>query len=178
MNLTNRCTNRCTFCVRNIRPGVGGYHLWLNREPTSWEVITAIDSVSSYQEFVFCGYGEPLIRLQEVLEISTYLKERKGRVRINTNGQANLIHGCQIPPLLAPNIDALSISLNASSQEEYNRLCQPQDPQKAYPSVLDFIQGAKECIKEVTLSAVSHSGVQLKKVEEKALELGLPLRVR
>lgn len=142
------------------------------------QVLAAIDFRKIYQEYVFCGYGEPLIRLKEVLEISSYLKEMGGLVRVNTNGQANLIHGYSIPPLLADTIDRISISLNASSREEYNRLCRPQDLQRAFPSILTFIRESKEHIQEVMLSVVEGSGVDVKKAEEKANRLGLPLRVR
>ncbi len=140
-------------------------------------MIESIDSIEDYREFVFCGYGEPLLRLQELIEISAYLKREGASVRINTNGQANLIHGLSVPPLLEGLVDAISISLNASSSEEYNRLCRPHDPE-AYPSMLTFIQESKQYIQKVMLSVVYGSGVHIKKAEEKAQELGLPLRVR
>lgn len=178
MNITNQCSNRCSFCVRNVKEGVGGHSLWLEREPTVEEVLTSLGPVNEYSEYVFCGYGEPLIRLQEVLEISYYLKREGAKVRINTNGQANLIHGCRVPPLLEGLVDTISISLNASSREEYNRICHPDDPERAYPSMMDFIKEAREYIEEVILSVVYGSFVDLKKAQDKAKDLGLPLRVR
>lgn len=142
------------------------------------QVIDSIGPIGHYQEIVFCGFGEPLIRLQEVLEISHYVKEGGGLVRINTNGQANLIHGISVPPLLKDLVQRISISLNASSQEEYNRLCHPQNKEEAYPSILEFIQESKLYIKEVMLSVVYGSGVDLPKAKKKAKGLDLPLRVR
>jgi TatD family-associated radical SAM protein len=93
VNLTNKCSNACDFCVRNTDTGIGDYDLWLETEPTASQVIQQIADPKQYNEIVFCGYGEPTIKLDELLEIAAWVKVNGGKVRINTNGQANLIHG-------------------------------------------------------------------------------------
>ena len=88
INLTNRCTNNCEFCVRRGADGVGGHYLWIKKEPTAQEVIAQMDHLDRYREVVFCGFGEPMMRLPELLEVAAYAKERGKYTRINTNGQA------------------------------------------------------------------------------------------
>jgi len=144
INLTNRCTNRCRFCVRNKCSGVGGYDLWLDREPTPQEVIDRIDAPSKYNEIVFCGYGEPMVKLDEIIAIARVLKEKGARIRINTNGQANLYHGKNVVPELEGLVDAISISLNAPTAEKYDQLCHSIYGAEAFDAVLDF---ARECVK-------------------------------
>ena len=144
INLTNRCTNRCRFCVRNKCSGVGGYDLWLDREPTPQEVIDRIDAPSKYNEIVFCGYGEPMVKLDEIIAIARVLKEKGARIRINTNGQANLYHGKNVVPELEGLVDAISISLNAPTAGKYDQLCHSIYGAEAFDAVLDF---ARECVK-------------------------------
>ncbi len=144
IKLTNRCTNRCRFCVRNKCSGVGGYDLWLDREPTPQEVIDRIDAPSKYNEIVFCGYGEPMVKLDEIIAIARVLKEKGARIRINTNGQANLYHGKNVVPELEGLVDAISISLNAPTAEKYDQLCHSIYGAEAFDAVLDF---ARECVK-------------------------------
>ena len=111
INLTNECTNACDFCVRNNPEGVGSYDLWLEKEPTAEEVIERIPDPTRYQEIVFCGYGEPMMRLDTLLEVAEYIKDKGGKVRINTNGHANLIYNEDITPRLAGKVDIISISV-------------------------------------------------------------------
>ena len=70
VNVTNRCTNRCEFCIRNNKDGAyGSDSLWLEREPTTDEILNSIFShdIIAFPELVFCGYGEPLIKIDEVV---------------------------------------------------------------------------------------------------------------
>lgn len=153
INLTNRCANNCSFCVRNHPEGMG-FDLWLSKEPSLEEILGDIKDPEKYYEVVFCGYGEPLERLREVIEICRHLKKKGVRVRINTNGQANLLWKRNIVPELKGLVDAISISLNAKSAEDYVELCRPENGKEAYAAVLEF---AKECIKyipEVCLTVV------------------------
>ena len=39
LNLTNKCSNNCEFCIRHTGDGVLDYYLWLDKEPTADEVI-------------------------------------------------------------------------------------------------------------------------------------------
>lgn len=134
VNLTNKCNCNCEFCLRHGRKEGSIYtedSLWLEREPTREEALDSFLSrdVCSYREIVFCGYGEPTYRLDDILWLVDQLKERFGRrlppVRINTNGHANLILGRDVVPELKGRIDTLSISLNAVTAAEYTALCHP-----------------------------------------------------
>ncbi len=178
LNITNRCTNNCTFCIRNFADGVRGYNLLLSKEPTAAKIIKIIENPAEYEEVVFCGYGEPLIRLKEVIKISQFIKSKNGTVRVDTNGHANLIHKTSVPPLLKGIVDRISISLNASSKEEYNKICRPLEPDKAYPSLIEFILQCQENINNVLLTVVSGAGIDINQAIETAKKLNLPLRIR
>ena len=187
VNLTNKCPCACTFCVRQSRDTVSSIDqrsLWLEREP-SYEEVTAEFSKYDLREFgelVFCGYGEPLVRLDDVLEISRYVKQHTGlRVRINTNGLADLIHGKPTAWMLNPLVDAVSISLNAPTAEHYNELCHPDFGMEAWPAILKYTADVKAYVPDVTMSVVSGSitadDVELcRKVAEE--DLGVKFRVR
>lgn len=144
INLTNRCTNSCTFCVRN-RETAANYlpnlNLWLEREPTTEEVVEELKSrnLAAYHSIVFCGFGEPLMRATECIQIAKWLKSNcQSQLRINTNGQANLYHNRNIAAELAGIFDTISISLNAKNAAEYQILCQSEYGESAYQSILDF----------------------------------------
>lgn len=153
INLTNRCTNNCWFCIRN-HPESMGFDLWLDKEPSLEEIFADMKDLDIYSEVVFCGYGEPLERLREVIEICRYLKEKGVRTRINTNGQANLIWKSNIVPELSGLVDSISISLNAKNAKDYMKLCRPEHGEEAYEAILDFAKEAIQCIPEVWFTVV------------------------
>ncbi|KUO69404.1 MAG: radical SAM protein [Clostridia bacterium BRH_c25] len=153
INLTNRCANNCSFCVRN-HPEVMGFDLWLRKEPSIEEIMADIENPELYSEVVFCGYGEPLERLREVIEICRYLKQKGVRTRVNTNGQANLIWKKNIVPELEGLVDSISISLNAKNAEDYVKLCSPDNGEAAYEAILDFAKECMKCIPEVCITVV------------------------
>jgi TatD family-associated radical SAM protein len=177
LNITNRCPNACIFCIRNTSDGVG-YNLWLDEEPDEAAIITAIGDSRPYREIVFCGYGEPLLRPEIVLNVAGWLKQQGLRVRVNTNGLAVLFLGYDILPLLAGKIDAISISLNAPDALTYQTVTQSSFGAAAFPALLDFIRHSKEHIPEVMVTAVRYPSVDLKRVAGLAQELGVNLRVR
>ena len=109
LNITNRCTNACTFCAKFRDFTVKGHQLHLDHEPSTAEIIRAIGTASDYEEVVFCGYGESLLRLDTVKEVATWLKQQGVTVRINTDGQANLVHGRNIIPELQGLVDSISV---------------------------------------------------------------------
>lgn len=178
INLTNRCSNNCCFCVRNHSDGVG-FDLWLEKEPSVEEIMADIKNPEKYKEIVFCGYGEPLERLREVIEICRQLKKKGIRIRINTNGQANLIWKKNIVPELEGLVDSISISLNAKNAEDYVKLCNPENGEAAYAAVLNF---ARECVKyipEVWLTVVDViSAHDIEICREIASGIGARFRVR
>ncbi len=177
LNITNRCTNRCSFCVRTQSDFVKGHNLRLTREPSSEELIKAIGDPSAFKEVVFCGYGEPLIRLETVKEVARWIKDKSGKVRINTNGHANLIHKRNILPELKHHVDSMSISLDAQDAETYEKLCLPVYDD-AFKGVMDFIIEARKHIPSVQLTVVEAEGVDLDKCKEIADSAGVGFRIR
>lgn len=181
VNLTNRCTNHCVFCSRDSTPQVKGHDLTIEEEPSVEEVLRAVDDeggVHGWDEIVFCGFGEPFLRLDAVLVLAQELKERGAKtIRINTNGHANIIYGRDVTPELHGLVDAVSISLNAPNSEEYDRLCKP-DVADAYPAVVEFIRAAAKSIPSVAATVVNAPGVDVEACREIALELGVKFRVR
>lgn len=147
VNITNRCSNACTFCIRKDEPTVNGVdELWLEREPTEEEILKDIlkRSLSQYDELVFCGYGEPSYRFDEICRIAKAVKKAYPiKTRLNTNGHGNLIFKKDMTPQLAGVIDTVSISLNAKNKEEYDELCHPVF-EDAFEGLLDFGRRAKE----------------------------------
>jgi TatD DNase family protein len=179
LNLTNRCTNACTFCQRQEFPYVMGHNLKLDHEPSLREVSVALKDANCYEEVVFCGYGEPLLRLDLVKEVARELKGKGLKVRINTNGLGNLIHGRNILPELAGLVDVLSVSLNAEDAEKYEALCRPRWGKESYEAIKSFIREAKRYIPRVIATVVDHPAVDVARcrqiVEE---ELGVEFRLR
>jgi TatD DNase family protein len=177
LNITNRCTSKCIFCIRYTTDFVKGHNLRLEKEPSAEELIEAIGDPTQYQEVVFCGYGEPTLRLDVIKSVSRWVKEKGGKVRINTNGHGNLIHKRPILPELEGLVDSLSISLDAQDEETYNRICRPAFPQ-AFEAVKEFISEAKRYVPHVQATVVAMEGVDIPKCQAIADELGVSLRVR
>lgn len=180
VNVTTRCTNDCVFCSRESSPIVAGHNLKLENEPSVEEAIRGIGDPSVYDEIVFCGYGEPTLRLAFVKEVAKWVKEGGGKVRINTNGQGNLIHKRNILPELHGLVDAISISLNAENEERYRLISRPAFEEKVYQAVKDFILEAAKYIPKVVATAVRVPGrVDIRQCEKLAEEeLKVPFRVR
>lgn len=178
LNITNRCTNSCTFCTKFQDFKVKGHQLKLDHEPDVQEIIDAIGDPQGYEEIVFCGYGEPLLRLDCVIEVARWLKQRGVKVRINTDGQANMVHGRNVLPELEGLVDSISVSLNASNAEEYQRLCHSRFGSEGYNAVKAFIHEATKHIPNVTASAVTIPGVDIDACAAVAMELGAEFRKR
>jgi len=178
LNITNRCSAACTFCVRYHTDFVKGHNLRLAEEPTVDALLKEIGDPKRYAEIVFCGYGEPLLRLDVVKAVAEDVKKRGGRVRIDTNGHANLINKRNVLPELAGLVDAISISLNAQNAVLYNTISQPQFGIESYEAVKVFIGEAKKYIPEVTATVVSLPEVDVDACRKIAEELGVKFRVR
>lgn len=178
LNITNRCTNRCIFCAKFNQAVVKGHALELEQEPSVAEVKAAIGDPGNYREVVFCGFGEPLLRLDLVKEIAAWLQEQHVRVRVNTDGLANLVHQDNILPQLSALVDAVSVSLNAANASDYQTLCQSPYGEAAYQAVIDFIREARAHIPEVVATAVSYPGIDISACERVAQGLGVAFRGR
>ncbi len=177
LNITNRCTSKCSFCIKFHSDFVKGHNLRLAGEPSADELKSAIGDPALYKEVVFCGYGEPLLRLDAVKEVAAWIKEKGGKVRINTNGHGNLIHKKNILPELQGLTDSMSISLDAQDEETYNKICNPAF-KNAFAEVVNFIREAKKYIPDVQATVVTAEGVDVEKCKELADSLGVKLRVR
>ena len=177
LNITNRCTNKCSFCIRFYSDYVKGHNLRLAGEPTEEELKKAIGDPEQYQEIVFCGYGEPMLRLDLIKSLAAWIKQHKGRVRINTNGHGNLIHGRNILPELQGLIDSISISLDAHDEETYNTICKPAF-KNAFQGIIEFIKDARKFVPDVQITVVELNGVDMEKCRKIAGELGVELRLR
>lgn len=184
LNITNRCSNDCAFCIRSITPFIKGHHLILEQEPEAEDIWKAIGDPNpgACHEVVFCGLGEPLIRLDVVKVISTKLKKSNGKVkiRVNSNGQANMLHGRNILIELVGLVDEITVSLNAPDEETYYRICKPQLGQCAYKGIKEFILEAKRYIPQVSVTALNGlPGVDIERCRQIAEnELGVKFRVR
>jgi TatD DNase family protein len=179
LNLTNRCTNACTFCAKRRDYRVKGHLLQLPGEPSVAQVLVLVGDPAGYDEIVFCGFGEPLLRLEDVKEISRELKRRGARVRVNTDGLANLVHGRNILPELSGLVDALSVSLNAPDAESYARICPSRYGAGAFPSLLDFLREAPTHVASVTATAVALPGLDTESVRRLAESIpGVAFRLR
>ena len=178
LNVTNRCTSACTFCVRYYTDVVKGHNLRLATEPAAEDLIKEIGDPKKYDEIVFCGYGEPTLRLDVIKTVAAEVKKRGGRVRIDTNGHGNLIHKRNILPELAGLVDAVSVSLNAQNAEVYERISQPKFGPQSYDAVKEFIAEATKYIPDVTATVVTVPGVDVEACRKITQELGAKLRVR
>lgn len=180
LNLTNQCTNQCEFCIRYYADGLAGYRLVLNKEPDFEEVKKSISPhLESVKEVVFCGFGEPTYRINLIVQICKWLRTVfQGTIRLNTNGHGNLIHGRDILVDMEGLLDQINISLNASNAQEYMDICRPVYGLEAYPAIVDFIKKAKTVFSQVTVSAVTSSGVEMDRIEEMAYDLNVDFIIR
>jgi TatD family-associated radical SAM protein len=156
LNITSRCTLRCQFCPKhNGSKQVDQYDLTLNKTIKADDIMPLLGNVADFEEYVFCGYGEPTLNLDTLLSVAKELKKRGAKkVRLNTDGLGNLFHRRNILPELASCIDAMSISLNADTETAYQQHCQPK-LSGAYDAVLNFIQLAPQYIESVSVSAIN-----------------------
>lgn len=181
LNITNRCSNACTFCIRNNREGLEGNSLWLDTEPSFLDVIKALTEydLDLYEDVTFCGFGEPVYNLEVLIDVAKYFKHKGKIVKLNTNGQGNKIHNRNIVPDLAGVIDVISISLNASNSKKYQDICNSEYGTDAYQAVLNF---TKECVKylpKVILSKVDEGDNEENKAcENMCQSLGASFRLR
>jgi TatD family-associated radical SAM protein len=174
------------FCLRQNSPGVFGTDsLWLEREPTVEEIVESIESrnLDEFTEIVFCGYGEPTERLDDLLEVARHVKiHHPGMlVRINTNGLSDLIHGKPTAAKLKGLVDTVSISLNTPDPDEYFKMCRPKFGIGSWQAMLDFAKACTESVPDVVMTIVG-SPVTTPEVQAKCKEitdgLGVRLRIR
>ncbi|MBF0263988.1 MAG: radical SAM protein [Gammaproteobacteria bacterium] len=179
VNLTNSCTLKCAFCPKTKgSPQVHEYNLGIEEHHQANDYIDAIGDPTKFDEIVFCGFGEPTMRLKVLLLIARAVKEKGGKVRINTDGLANLVHKRNVLPEMAKYIDALSVSLNGQNEEIYNKHCVP-GLKASFQGVLDFLTLAPDYIADTTATAIDGlEGLDIKACEQLALDRGVKFRRR
>lgn len=177
-NITNECTNECSFCVRNSTDFVKGHNLRLDKEPDAHALLNAATTMKKYKEVVFCGYGEPTARLETVKSVAKVLKEKNYRTRLVTNGHGDLINGRKIAPELAGIVDKVSVSLNTDKEDVYMRMCRPRFGPGTYKAVLDFIRDCVASGIETEVTCLDLPGTDLGRCEEAARLLGASFRPR
>ncbi len=159
INLTNRCSSSCTFCLRQTRDHMeDSDSLWLTHEPDFEEVKAAFleQDMNLYEEVVFCGFGEPTERFDLLIQVARFVKDNYHKpIRLNTNGQGDLINQRQIAPEMEGLIDTISISLNTPDAKKYQEIVRSQFGEKAYPAMLAFVKEAKKYVPNIVLSTVA-----------------------
>jgi len=186
INLTNKCTNECMFCIRTLKDDVQGKNLWLKSEDiTSGDVIRQLKSLlKNEKEVIFCGYGEPTLKLEILKEVAKFVKDnyQEVKVRLNTNGHANFVYKKDITKELVGLVDEISVSLNAPTEELYKELTQPNlQCEKPLAEVQDFIkQSVESGIKTVATVVDGYKDykIDLKECEKITKNLGAEFRVR
>lgn len=184
INMTNRCPTACEFCIKRLTDSLGSADsLFLDKEPTVDEVKEELKewNLDSYEEVVFCGYGEPAMRLPEVLDVAAYIKEEYGKkIRINTIGLADLIWDRKTAADLKGKVDSVNVSLNTSDSSSYMELCHPVYGEKAFDAVLEYIKEVKEYVPHVQISAVQFAipKENYLKCKEIAKEMGVDFKSR
>lgn len=186
INLTNRCPNACVFCLKTkFAMRFDKYDLNLcGQEPSAEEVITALKKEMTQEpvkEIVFCGYGEPTMRLNVLLETAAKIKQLYPNIklRLNTIGLGSLLNGRDISGELAKNIDEISVSLNSPDKEEWQKIVRPKTEYAAqgYQAMLDFVKACAQKVNTV-VSIVDKQNIDVAKTQKLALELGAKLRIR
>ena len=184
VNLTNRCTCSCTFCLRNEKETVGeSSTLWLEHEPSVEEVKKEFEkfNMDEYNEVVFCGFGEPTERIDDLIEIAKFVKEKyHKKIRINTNGQGSLSNGKDIAPMMKGVVEIVSVSLNTPNEKRYNEIVRSRFGDQAYQAMLSFVKEVRQYVPEVVLSTVSTTITKEEEEECRKIceDLGVTYRIR
>ena len=183
VNLTNKCPCRCVFCVREEHETVGNNNsLWLDHDPSMEEIKADLErfNLDEYKEIVFCGFGEPMMRMDDLIETAKYIKSKADiKTRINTNGLGDLIHEKNTTECIKDCIDSVSISLNAPDKESYCRVTRPKFGEQSFEAMLKFAEECRDCGINIAFSVVDEiTPEEIEKSKELAESLGVKLRVR
>lgn len=192
LNITNRCPNLCTFCIKT-KWKMNFHENNLNlagNEPTAAAVVAALEKElpkAPFKEVVFCGYGEPTMRLDVLLFVAQTLKGWMAqakyppfKIRLNTNGLGNLINHKDIVPALVKVVDRVNISLNAQDEKTWRGLVRPEaEYQNGYEDVVEFIRLCVQAgFERVVASCVDKTGADVNAVRQVAQKAGAEFYVR
>ena len=179
INLTNRCVMACTYCIKyKWKSKFRGHNLRLEKEPSAQEIIKAIKDPGKFEEIIFCGYGEPLVRFAVVKEVALWVKDNDGNTRLNTTGNFKTSDSKDMLSGLRGVIDSISVSLNAPDAETYERINHPKYGAVAFKNVLSFIRLARYYVPDTTITTVALPGIEIAKCRSIAKKLKVKFRLR
>jgi len=192
VNLTNRCPTACVFCIKSgWKMGYRGSDLNLGgAEPAAAAYAAQIKDAwlqKSFEELVFCGYGEPTMRLQALLDTAKAVRTgalapvpKELRIRLNTNGLGSLVNGRDIVPELKGLVDSVHVSINTADPAQWPALMRPapEYARDGFESALSFAAEAARLLPETVVTAIDGVGADLEKVRDLAARIGAGLRIR
>ena len=178
LNVTNRCTNNCDFCVRTHKT-YKSFPLWMTKEPSFEDFLPLLKDLDRYKEIVFCGYGEPMFRFDLVVKLGTYLRARGYKTRMNTNGQGDLINGFPTARGLAPALDKINVSLNAPDPASYQAVCHSRFGEAAFGALIAFAHDCQNAGIDTVFSIVDTiPAEQIEACKALSEREGIPLYIR
>jgi len=184
LNITNRCPVVCSYCIKyKWNMLFRGYNLSLKKEPSVRDIIRDLDKrlkeEKSIKEIVFCGYGEPLMRLNVVKKVSMWIKKNypNVKVRVNTNGLAETYNKINVCKELTGLVDKISVSLNAHNEKVYNSLHKTKI-KSPFKKIIEFVKQAQKYIPEVVVTTIKHPEIDVEKVRQIAKKLGVKFKKR
>lgn len=183
INMTNRCSCSCAFCLRSLKDFDEHNSLWLKEEPMVEEVEAEFEKYdwTHVSEIIFCGFGEPTMRLLDVVAVGSWLKSvhPKVPIRLNTNGLSDLVFGRSTAEMFEGIIDTVSISLNSSTAKKYLDVTRNRFGLESYDAMLTFAKNCRKYVPNVVMTVVDIIGRQEVEACQKVCDdNGLLLRVR
>ena len=143
--------------LENSDAYVGSIQSLAISDATAQDVIDQLqkfnDTISD--EIVFCGYGEPTSRLNELIASAKHLKsiENCPPLRLNTNGLSDLINERETANEIGELFDVVSVSLNAGTENEYMRVTRPKYS-NAFEAMQKFAVDCSKTSANVMMSVV------------------------
>lgn len=184
INITNGCPCDCVFCIRKNADSIeDNDSLWLEHEPSFEEITAAYEAFDKQgiTEAVFCGYGEPTVRVEMLLKVAEYIKKNSDMaVRVNTNGLLRLMPGFgkfDLKRFKGP-VDVVSVSLNAQNAARYNEVTRPSYGERAFDEMIAFSSEMREICKVMFTVVDVITPEEIGECRALADRLGIPLRVR
>ena len=184
VNITNQCDCSCVFCLRHKKRMAEDSTLWLQQEPTAEQIKAALEGapLNFVADIVFCGFGEPTMRLDVLAEILRFVRQKypDRKTRLNTNGLANLHWQKNVAPLFQNLLDTVSISLNASNATRYLSLTRAKYGIESFDGMLEFARQCQKYVPNVVMTVVDNveDEEEIAKCRELCEQRGLHLRVR
>ena len=111
--------------------------------------------------------------------VNTPVPLTRPALRLNTNGHGNLIHGRDITTELSQAVDSVSISLNASTAKDYQKICHSEYGEKAFDAMLEFTKLCVPKFKKTVLSVVDTIGAdEIERCRKVCKSTGAEFRIR